>query len=233
MNGKGGFDLMAQLVYHEAGTIRESDKSNYSGYYEELTAIGTAIINQVYVDQGFLIMFGKNGNQLQSCPLGRCGNRSLKDIILLIARDNAGRIFDNDGNMRSSSRNRLDIVLGIDDKSPPLIGDINGEMYNQGCEGLWTSIKVASQLLTGERRPYFPNELLLLYWNGVEDVNNTSAFPGSEGYVGVKTSRTRSQTFWGAFWSFAPKTTPRDDSGRTPSAPTTRTGGRSEGRVAN
>jgi hypothetical protein len=91
MTGTTGNDLLAQEIWHEGGTIYSSDLTSpaaNSAYEQDLTGIGTAILNQWDVDDGRLTVY-QNGNAV--CPLGQCLDRSLAQIIEGLATYRTGR----------------------------------------------------------------------------------------------------------------------------------------------
>jgi RHS repeat-associated protein len=90
MTGTTGEDLLAQVMWHEGGTIYQSDltsNASVAAYGQDLTAIGTAVLNQWDVDDGRLKVY-QNGRAV--CPLGHCLDRTLQQIIIAIATDNNG-----------------------------------------------------------------------------------------------------------------------------------------------
>jgi hypothetical protein len=115
---------------------------------------------------------------------------------IAIATDKAGSLFDSSGNMRSADRSKLDSVLNTDISSGHLVGDASGALINVGCEGMISSLVVASGLLGGTIGRYTPEGLTLLFWNKAGP-SSTDSFPGNRGYYGVQDSRDRGHTFWG------------------------------------
>jgi RHS repeat-associated protein len=127
MTGTSGQDLMAQLIWHEGGTIYQSDLANPGAYEQDLAAIGTAIMDQWDVDDKRLTVY-QNGQAV--CPLGQCLDRSLQQVIIAIAKDNSGSIFDANGNMRQPDASKLSGVLNTNVDSGPLVLDISGNLIN-------------------------------------------------------------------------------------------------------
>jgi RHS repeat-associated protein len=196
MQGKTGYDLMAQLVYNEAGAITNADiASNFTGYVQELDGIGTAILNEWDVDDGRITVIGSNGQPV--CPLGSCAHRTLFQILTAtsFASDSSGNLFDANGNIRQSSRSRIDGVLNGSDQAGVPVWD-NGVQIGSNCEGIVAAVAATSNLITGATPRYSPNGLTILFWN-MASPDSTSTFPGSQGYTGVKDNRPGGHTFWG------------------------------------
>ena len=141
------------------------------------------------------------------CPLGRCRNRSLKEIIIAIATDGIGSLFDSTGRMREPDRRALDAVLNTDTLAGPLVLDVSGNPVNIGCEGMITSLIVASGLLDGTRARYQAGGVTLLFWNQASE-HSTTTFPGNAGYIGVRKARERGHTFWGLLRAAPPLPVP-------------------------
>ena len=203
MTGTSGNDDLAQLLWHEGGTLYSSDltsQSAISAYVQDLTGIGTAVLNQLDVDDGKLSVY-QNGTAV--CPLGQCLDRNLQQVIYAIATKPSGRggkgrmthIFNTNGNLVDGS-GLLNSILNTDTESRPLITDEDGLPINQGCEGVLASIVVAGGLLDGSISRLKPNGLTLLFWNHAP-ANSTTTFPGSVGYTGRRDSRAQGHTFWG------------------------------------
>ena len=208
--------MFAQLIWHEGGTFYDSDLINavtIAAYRQDLTAIGTAILNQWDVDNRRLSVFL---NRTPVCPLGQCLSRSLAQIIMAIGRDSTGAIFNSSGQMRSTDAAKLSGILATDTLAGPLVLDSSGHLINRGCEGVLESIVVAAGLLNGGARVVPPNGMILLFWN-LAPANSTTTFPGNAGYIGWKDSRNQGETFWGL-------------SGVSPNAPPPNTAPRSPGR---
>ena len=99
------------------------------------------------------------------CPLGHCLDRTLQQIIIAIATDNNGAIFNSNGNMRSADASKLSGILNTTWNAGPLVQDSSGLWVNQGCEGVLESLTLAGGLLTGDVSRVSPNGLTLLFWN--------------------------------------------------------------------
>lgn len=100
------------------------------------------------------------------CPLGGCLGRSLFEIILTIAIDRRGSVFDLEGNMRDPERTSIKNVLDGDFYAGVLIGDYDEKGVFQGnigsnCEGILSSVRTASDLITGAIDRSKPNGLTL------------------------------------------------------------------------
>ena len=198
-SGKSDLSLIAQLIYHEGGAIYESDRTNINGYWADLIAIGTAIINQWAVDNEVIKVYRPDGNGNPSCPLGKCGHRSIFEIFTTTryATDgdgDAGKIFDSAGNMRAADRKRIQDALNTDVYQPPLIGDRLGGAFGIVCEGLITSMVVTTDLLNGIIPLAQPPGLTILFWNQVPNLN--SGYFYSQGYTGIGKVREKGETFW-------------------------------------
>jgi RHS repeat-associated protein len=197
MQGTSGGDLMAQTIYHEGGTIYDSDLSSQSRYLLDLIGIGTAILNQWDVDNGRLQVYDRTG--ARTFPMGGSSpqNRSLEEVIISIARDGRGALFSSTGQMRQPDRAALNKVLQTSIEAAPLILDSTGYWINRSCQGVLASINVASGLLLGGLNDrYKPNGLVLLFWN-LASADSETTFPGSAGYIGVEKIRQQGHTFWG------------------------------------
>ncbi|MGD0497692.1 MAG: RHS repeat-associated core domain-containing protein [Bryobacteraceae bacterium] len=197
MTGTSGNDLLAQIIWHEGGTIYSSDLANPTAYQQDLAAIGTAVLNQWDVDHNRLKVY-LNGTAV--CPLGQCLGRSLQEVIIDIATyyDSGGNLvhtFDSSGHMQDAAASTLKSILSTDVLAPPLVLD-NGLPTNQDCEGVIASLVHASNLLDGSESRVSPNGLTLLFWNRAPD-DSTTTFPGNKGYTGWRDSRVQGETFWG------------------------------------
>ncbi|MEO8597160.1 MAG: RHS repeat-associated core domain-containing protein, partial [Candidatus Solibacter sp.] len=196
MTGTTGEDLLAQIMWHEGGTIYQSDlkdAASVAAYAEDLTSIGTAVLNQWDVDNGVIKVY-QNGRA--ACPLGQCLDRSLKDIVIAISKDNTGSIFNSNGNMRSTDAAKLKGILNTTWNAGPVVQDSSGQWVNQGCEGVLESLTLASGLLSGDVARAKPNGLTLLFWNQAS-ADSTTTFPGNVGYTGWRGDRVHGETFWG------------------------------------
>ena len=177
MTGTSGNDLLAQIIWHEGGTIYSSDLSNVAAYEQDLAAIGTAVLNQWDVDNGRIKVY-QNGRAV--CPLGQCLDRSLQQVIIAIATytnasGNLVSVFDSSGHMIDAAAATLKGILGTNVLTGPLVYD-NGNPINQGCEGVVASLVNASNLLDGSQARVSPNGLTLLFWNQAS-ANSTTTFP--------------------------------------------------------
>jgi hypothetical protein len=198
-----GGNQVTILLWHEGETLYSSDltsQSAISAYVQDLTGIGTAVLNQLDVDDGKLSVY-QNGTAV--CPLGQCLDRNLQQVIYAIATKPSGRggkgrmthIFNTNGNLVDGS-GLLNSILNTDTESGRLITDEDGLPINQGCEGVLASIVVAGGLLDGSISRLKPNGLTLLFRNHAP-ANSTTTFPGSVGYTGWRDSRAQGHTFWG------------------------------------
>jgi hypothetical protein len=198
MTGTSGNDLLAQIIWHEGGTLYSSDlasAASVAAWEQDLAAIGTAVLNQWDVDDGRLKVY-LNGTAV--CPLGHCLNRMLDQIIIAIAtyRDAQGNlvhVFNSSGKMIDAAAATLAGILGTDIGTPPLISD-NGNLINQACEGVIASLVNASNLLDGTQQRVSPNGLTLLFWNHESANSSSGTYPG---YTGWRDARARGETFWG------------------------------------
>jgi len=194
--GTNGNDLLAQIIWHEAGTLYSSDLTNSAtvGLYEtDLAAVGSAVLNQWDVDNGLLKVY-QNGRQV--CPLGQCLDRSLQQIIIAIStyKDSSGNLvgtFNSSGQMQGAAATTLSNILGTNTLTGPLVSD-NGNLINQGCEGVVASLVNASNLLGGAPR-VSPNGSTLLFWNQLSP-DSTQFYSG---YTGWRDGRPKGETFWG------------------------------------
>ena len=194
--GTSGNDLLAQIIWHEAGTLYSSDLTNSStvGLYEtDLAAVGSAVLNQWDVDNGLLKVY-QNGRQV--CPLGQCLDRSLQQIIIAIStyKDSSGTLvgtFNSSGQMQGAAATTLAGILGTNTLTGPLVSD-NGNLINQGCEGVVASLVNASNLLGGAPR-VSPNGSTLLFWNQLSP-DSTQFYSG---YTGWRDGRPKGETFRG------------------------------------
>ena len=193
MTGTGGNDLLAQSMWLESGTIYTSDLANPAAYGQDLAAVGSAILNQWDVDNHRLKVY-QNG--VAVCPLGQCKDRSLTDIILALERDSDGAIFSSSGKMRDPEASKLNGILNTSTSAGPLVRDISGALINQGCEGVISSLTMASGLISGDVGRAGPLGVTLLFWNRASPTS-TNTFPGDHGYIGWRDDRARGQTFWG------------------------------------
>jgi hypothetical protein len=197
MTGTDGNSLLAQVIWHEGGTIYSSDLKNaasLAAYQEDLAAIGSAVLNQWDVDNGKIKVY-RNGRAV--CPLGHCENRSLDQIIITIAtyRNSSGDLvhtFDDGGHMQDAAAKTLADILKTNILTGPLVID-NGNYINQGCEGIVSSIINASNLLDGSQSRVSRDGLTLLFWNQ-ESASGSKVYPG---YSGWRDSRSQGETFWG------------------------------------
>jgi RHS repeat-associated protein len=193
--GTTGNDLLAQLVYNEAGAITNADiGSNFSGYLQELNGIASAVLNQVDVDDKKISVLGSNGQPV--CPLGACLDRTLFQILTQtpLASDNSGQLFDASGHIRQSGANRINSVLSGDYFAGTLISD-SGTPIGSNCEGLVASLATVSNLLTGSAARYSPNGATVLGWDMESPTTTTGTFGGG-GYTGSQTGRPGGHTFW-------------------------------------
>jgi hypothetical protein len=197
MNGKDDYALMAQWLWMERGTIKDSDLGNLAGYVQDLDRIGSAILNMWLVDNEMVSVYDPQGNRV--APLGSFGHRSLKQLILTpsYARDKYGPLFDSKGNMRKAFRDSLNSILKTNIDRRPLIPDVGGSMVNRDCEGVFQSIIETSKLLTGSRPRYTgPGNSLILFWNG-DSATNPKSWPGNTGnFIGVPPVSAAGHTFW-------------------------------------
>jgi len=198
MTGTTGNGLLAQIIWHEGGTIYTADLSNPSAYEQDLAAIGTAVLNQWDVDDGRLTVYN-HGRKV--CPLGHCLDRSLAQVIIAIStyRNASGQLvptFNSSGQMIGAAAAELAGILSTTWNAPPLVLDSSGIAVNQGCEGVLASLTTASGLLDGSEQRVSPNGLTLLFWNQAP-ANSTTTFPGDAGYTGWRDSRAAGETFWG------------------------------------
>src|SRR5260370_682721 len=91
MTGTSGDDLLAQIIWHEGGTITATDFNSSApvgsqlnnAYLLDLAALGTAVLNQRDVDNGRIKVYNQRGAAV--CPLGQCLDRGLDEIIIDIA----------------------------------------------------------------------------------------------------------------------------------------------------
>jgi len=197
MTGTSGNDLLAQIIWHEGGTIYSSDLSNVAAYEQDLAAIGTAVLNQWDVDNGKIKVY-QHGRAV--CPLGQCLDRSLQEIIIDIATyyDSSGNLvhtFDSSGHMQGTAATTLSNILNTNTLTGPIVYD-NGNPINISCEGVIASLVNASNLLDGSEARVSPNGLTLLFWNQASPTSTTT-FPGNVGYTGWRDDRSRGETFWG------------------------------------
>jgi RHS repeat-associated protein len=198
MQGTTGNDLLAQIIWHEGGTIYASDLSNTSAYAQDLAAIGTAVLNQWDVADGRLTVYN-DGRKV--CPLGRCGGQSLAQVVIAMStyKSASGQLvpaFNSSGQMLGAAETQLQGILATALNAAPLVTDTSGLPINQGCEGVLGAITTASGLLDGSEQRVSPDGLTLLFWNQAP-ANSTTTFPGSVGYTGWRDSRTAGETFWG------------------------------------
>lgn len=157
------------------------------GYLDDLVGIGTAVLNELDVDDGKLAVYSSRG--IKICPLGACLNRNLFQLLTAtkLASDGRGNVFDVSGEMRDPERSQLDGILGSAYNAAPTL-----EGINQGCTGVINAVDVVSQLLAGGQR-LSPNGIVLLAWNKA-DPDNTDIFPGWQSY---RDERLNGHTFWG------------------------------------
>jgi RHS repeat-associated protein len=196
MTGTSGNDLLAQIIWHEGGTIYASDltsPASIQAYHKDLAAIGTAVLNQWDVDNHRLKVY-RNGKL--TCPLGHCLDRSLQEIIIKIgtyknASGNLVNIFDSSGHMVDGAA-KLKGILDTDASAGPVVYD-NGIAVNQGCEGIVSSLVHASNLLSGSEARVSPNGTTLLFWNQLP-ADSTKFY---RGYSGWRDDRVQGETFWG------------------------------------
>jgi RHS repeat-associated protein len=182
MTGTSGEDMLAQLIWHEDGTIYNSDiTKNFQGYFEDQLAIGSAVLNQYEIDNGELAVY-RNG--VAVCPLGHCLDRSLASIIEAIAVYRKNRkyvhIFNSNGQLVDNV-SELSGILKTDVQAAPTVLDQYGVFVNQGCDGVVSSVIAASDALEGLTYAGEPGNFVLLYWNKLPPSQ-----PFYPGYVGVR-----------------------------------------------
>jgi len=199
MNGRSDNDLLAQLVWHEDGTIYGVDIENPGGYRQDMAAIVTSVLNQVDVDNHRIYV---HTGTAAACPLGSCSNRSLFEILTqtnFASYYNQGgvlvRVFDSAGAMIRGDRDRLDSVLDTDYQSQPTVQDSSGLYVNRACEGLLQSLTVTSNIVDGSWARVSPDGLTLLFW----DHTASATHPNLPGYKKWRSGRTapRGHSFWG------------------------------------
>jgi len=153
MTGTSGNDMLAQLIWHEDGTIYPPDHSDYQDYFTDQLAVGTAVMNQLAIDDGKMKVY-QNGAAV--CPLGQCLNRSLAQIIEAIAtysKQGTNRLihlFNSSGQMVDGMASVLNGIIGTAVDASPTVLD-NGLPTNIGCEGVLSSLNAASDVLEGYR----------------------------------------------------------------------------------
>ena len=198
MRGTSGEDLMAQLMWHEDGSIGNEDLADSAAYYQDMTALGTAILNQVDVDNDVIELYDSHG---RVCPLGHCGSRDMKKILTetTFASDKRGQVFSADGSMRTPERTTLNGILDTNAAARPTVLD-HGIPTNLGCEGVLSAIRITSGLLDGTISRINPDGLVLLYWNKLSATTNRSL----PGYSGWRSDRSVGHTFWGLRQTPAP-----------------------------
>jgi hypothetical protein len=76
--------------------------------------------------------------------------------------------------MRPALRTNLDRILAADFTSGPQVTDVYGLRAGIGCEGILSSIRIASGLLDGSIARYRPNDLTLLFWNRASPTDTRS-----------------------------------------------------------
>jgi RHS repeat-associated protein len=198
MTGTTGNDNLAELIWHEDGTIYPQDLADPQSYYTDQLAVGTAVMNQLAVDDGKMTVY-QNGNAV--CPLGQCLNRNLGQIIQSIAtyRGKLGmvQVFNSSGQMVDGA-STLKGILDTDAQSGLLVMDSTGNAINIGCEGVLSSINAASDVLSGVRETG-TGGLALLFWN-----KQSASVPFYPGYVGVRSPRAVGHTFWGLYTTPTP-----------------------------
>ena len=198
MSGKTGVELMAQLLWHEGGMIYSEDLVNRSAalaYYRDMTAPGTAVLNQWDIDNGKLFVY--DGSSRRVCPLGHSLERALAELFTTATFASDGRtdpknVFDFGGAMKQPKRKELDDVLRRNAAASPTTLD-SGIYTSIACEGVLSAVRITSELITGERARLQPNGLVLLYWNKV----SSDEFAGLPGYRRWQSDRERGHAFWG------------------------------------
>lgn len=202
MKGTSGDDNLAQLIWHEDGSIGNADLLDPMSYYLDQVAVGTAVMNQVAVDNGQMTVYA---NGVAVCPQGHCLHRTLSEIIQLIStyylRGKLIHTFDLGGHMADGFAPLLDKILRTDITDGQQVTDKwEGTSINIGCEGVLSSISVASEVLNGLLGG--PDDPQLLAWN-----KRSPNVPYLPGFVPIVSTRQGGHTFWGLY------TTPTPPSG--------------------
>jgi RHS repeat-associated protein len=217
MQGTTGPFLLAQLLFNEAGTVYTSDLGNVQGISEEMRLIGSAVLNQYFVDNNLLPVYDQFGRR--HYPLGSAGYRTFDQVLISIAFDAAGSLFNSAGVIRASARSKINSVLETSIDAPPHITDLSGRLVNQACEGLITAMQTADGLWSNRLSVARPEGLTLLFWNR-DSSRSRTGFRGSYGYIGYQGSRAQGHTFWGLMSTPpptpAPMTPRRSAPGRGP-----------------
>jgi RHS repeat-associated protein len=187
MTGTTANDNLAELIWHEDGTLSPNNSNS-----TDMIAIGTAVMNQLAVDDGQMTVYAGG---TKACPLGQCLNRNLSQIIYLLATEliqgQLVHVFDNSGNMVDGQQTVLKGILNTDTTAGKQVLDPTGVLINSNCEGILDSLNAANDVLGGTRE-VGPNGLALLFWN--QQSPTTPLYPG---YVGVKSPGVH--TFWGLY----------------------------------
>ena len=164
MTGTSDFDLLAQIMWHEAGTMNRND--TYQTFRDEVLMIGTAMMNRFEMSAGNLSGYGIDGETYSYSFYGN----TLGKVILQAGGNNYGWGVFTNGKLAGRALQDLNDALNIEIPDSAITADD----IRRECYGVWNAIWGAAQVLNdGVRRN--PAGGIVLSWNSSQNADNASA----------------------------------------------------------